>query len=69
LIGKEVIIDDEKKGKVADVRFNNGFLMIMFQIIRDNLQSADVLNLFSVQAFERVKIDGHRFGKEMEFER
>lgn len=68
LIGKEVTIDNSKKGKVIDVGLDNGFAIIKFQVIRDNLQSADVLNLFAVQAFERVKIDGHRFGKEMDFE-
>lgn len=68
LIGKEVIIDNSKKGRVDDVGLKDEFVVIKFQILRDNLQSADVINLYSAQAFERVTIDGHRFGKEIEFE-
>lgn len=68
LIGKDVIVDGSKKGRVSDVGLNNDFVIIKFQILRDNLQSADTLNLFSAQAFDRVEIDGHRFGKEIEFE-
>lgn len=68
LIGKNVIIDNSKQGKVLDVGKNNEYIVIKFQVIRDNLQSADTINMFAAQAFERVKIDGHRFGKEIEFE-
>lgn len=68
LIGKEVIIDNSKKGRVADVGLKDDFIFITFQVLRDNLQSADVINLYSAQAFDRVEIDGHRFGKEIEFE-
>lgn len=68
LIGKDVIVDGSKKGRVSDVGLNNDFVIIKFQILRDNLQSGNTLNLFSAQAFDRVTIDGHRFGKEIEFE-
>ena len=67
-IGKEVLIDNSKGGRVLDVELQNNYIVIKFQVLVDNLQSANVLKMFAATAFERVKIDGHRFGKEMEIE-
>ena len=62
LIGKEVIIDKSIKGKVYGVCWSD-FLRIVLKS-----ESGKMFNLYSVSAFERVTIDGHRFGKEIEFE-
>ena len=68
LIGKDVIIDGKIRGKVESCYYSNGYPIVQFYVIRDNLLSADSLKLNFVSAFERVTIDGHRFGKEMQFE-
>lgn len=62
LIGKEVIIDKCVKGKVYGVYWSD-FLRIVFKS-----ESGKMFNLYAVSAFERVTIDGHRFGQEIEFE-
>ena len=61
-IGKEVIIDNSTQAIVKSVYWFD-FLRIIFET-NDGKQ----FNMYSVNAFERVKIDGHRFGKEIEFE-
>lgn len=58
-IGKDVIIDKYMKGKVHRVYWSD-FLRIVFEC-----ENGEMLNLYSTSAFERVKIDGHRFGKEI----
>lgn len=68
LIGKKVIIDNSKKGIVDDVGLKDEFIVIKFQVLRENLKSAEVIKMYSAQAFDRVTIDGHRFGREIEFE-
>lgn len=68
LIGKDVIIDGKTRGKVESCYYSNGYPMVQFYVIRDNLLSADSLKLNFVSAFERVRIDGHRFGREIRFE-
>lgn len=62
LIGKEVIIDKCVKGKVYGVYWSD-FLRIVFKS-----ESGKMFNLYATSAFERVRIDGHRFGQEIEFE-
>lgn len=63
LLGKKVLIDGCKKAIVKAV-YHSGFTAtIVFEA-----ENLDQYKLFSVQAFERVTIDGHRFGKEIEFE-
>lgn len=61
-IGKEVIIDDSTSAIVKNVYWC-GFLRIIFEA-NDGKQ----FNMYSTDSFDRVKIDGHRFGKEIEFE-
>ena len=68
LIGKDVIIDGKVHGKVESCYYSNGYPVVQFYVIRDNLLSADSLKLNLVSAFERVRIDGHRFGREIRFE-
>ena len=62
LIGKEVIIDNSISAIVKAVYWC-GFLRIIFEA-NDGKQ----FNMFSTGSFDRVKIDGHRFGQEIEFE-
>ena len=62
LIGKDVIIDNEIKGKVHSVYWCD-FLRIIFES-----ESGKMFNFYSTNAFDRVTIDGHRFGREIEFE-
>ena len=67
-IGKDVIVDNKTKGKVNAAFISNGFISVQFTLLRDNLYCGDSLRMNLVSAFERVTIDGHRFGKEIEFE-
>lgn len=62
IIGEEVIIDKCVKGKVHWVYWSD-FLRIVFKS-----ESGKMFNLYATSAFERVTIDGHRFGREIEFE-
>ena len=67
LIGKEVEVNGTK-GKVIAV-FHIGIRkVVQFTLLRDNLCCGDSCQMDLIQAFERVRIDGHRFGKEIEFE-
>ena len=63
LVGKEVIIDKKEKGILKAVYHSGYTLHVVFE--KADKQQIDFL---TVQAFERVTIDGHRFGKEIEFE-
>lgn len=67
-LGKEVIIDKVKRGQVTAVYYSNGFIYVEFSVFRDKIMDDDSIKMNVVMAFERVKIDGHRFGKEIEFE-
>lgn len=67
-LGKEVIIDKVKRGQVTAVYYSNGFIYVEFSVLRDKIMDDDSIKMNVVMAFERVKIDGHRFGKEIEFE-
>ena len=62
IIGEEVIIDKCVKGKVHCVYWSD-FLRIVFES-----ESGKMFNLYAASAFERVTIDGHKFGREIEFE-
>lgn len=67
-LGKEVIIDKVKRGKVTAVYCSNGFISVEFSVPRNTLMDNDSIRMDVVMAFERVKVDGHRFGQEIEFE-
>ena len=59
---KEVVIDNTVKAIVKEVYWGD-FLRIIFET-----KTGRQFNMLSTSAFERVTIDGHRFGKEIEFE-
>lgn len=59
---KEVVIDSQIKAIVKEVYWSD-YLRIIFET-NDGHQ----YNMLSTSAFERVMIDDHRFGKEIEFE-
>ena len=59
---KEVLIDNSITATVKEVYWS-GYLRIIFET-----KTGRQFNMYSTNAFERVKIDGHRFGKEIEFE-
>lgn len=67
-LGKEVLIDKVKRGQVTAVYCSNGFVSVEFSVPRDTIMDNDSIRMDVVMAFERVKVDGHRFGKEIEFE-
>lgn len=67
LVGKEVEVNGTK-GKVICAFSKGVHKVVQFTLLRDNLCCGDSCQMDLVQAFERVKIDGHRFGKEIEFE-
>jgi len=67
-IGKDVIVDNKTKGKVNAAFYIGGFVAVQFTLLRENLCCGDSIRMYLTDAFERVKIDGHRFGKEIEFE-
>jgi len=67
-LGKEVVIDKSKRGQVTAVYCSNGFISVEFAICRNSLLDDDSIRMNVVSAFDRVKIDGHRFGQEIEFE-
>ena len=62
LFNKEVMIDNSIIAIVKEVYWSD-FLKIIFET-----NEGHQYNMPSTSAFERVKIDGHRFGKEIEFE-
>lgn len=64
LIGKEVLIDNKEIAFVKEVYSDR----LSMRIIFENKNQDHIYNLYSVSAFERVTIDGHRFGQEIEFE-
>ena len=66
-IGKDVIIDNETKGKVNAVFLSGGFILVQFTLFSDS-HWEDKIRLNLISAFERVRVDGHRFGREIEFE-
>ena len=72
LIGKRVLIDDSIDGTIGGIFESKGVIKsYALHINVDKGQDFFGLNfaVFSfVEAFQRVKIDGHRFGKEIEFE-
>lgn len=67
LIGKEVKVNGTK-GKLTTVFYKGIHKIVQFALVRDNLYCGDCCQIDLIQAFERVTIDGHRFGKEIEFE-
>lgn len=67
LIGKEVELNGIK-GKVTGAFYKGIYKVVRFTLLKDNLCCGDSCQMDLVQAFERVTIDGHRFGREIEFE-
>ena len=68
-LGKEVTIDNIYSGIFSAVRTENLIVKVEFQITS---RADGVFGNYTVmnlpQAFQRVMVNGHRFGKEMEFE-
>lgn len=75
ILGKEVIVDKLYKAIFSRVVQTGFQIQLYFKIIgavKENVYFESILNreieIDVVTAFERVTIDGHRFGKEIEFE-
>lgn len=72
LIGKEVFIDNTISGKINNVFPTREITKSYYIEIKlnegQNFCGLNFVNFSFVNAFERVTIDGHRFGKEMQFE-
>lgn len=72
LIGKEVLIDNSISGKINNVFPTKEIVKSYYiEIKLDESQTfcgLDFANFSFINAFERVTMDGHRFGKELEFE-
>ena len=75
LLGKEVIVDKCYKAIFTRMICHGRVLQLYFKVIGAIKENVDLEGIFSRElemissmAFQRVKIDGHRFGKEMEFE-
>ena len=75
LLGKEVVVDKAYKATFTRITENGLNISVYFRIIGATRADVDLSSIFSrdvemniVTAFERVTIDGHRFGREMEFE-
>ena len=73
-LGKEVIIDKFYKGRLTRIVRSGLSLKFYFQVT-GSIEKVDLGNIFMhdiemdpLMAFQRVTIDGHRFGEEMEFE-
>ena len=64
-LGREVLIDNEQKGIFIGIEETNHSIVVKFRLPL-NLRT-EYINMFLSQAFQRVTIDGHRFGKEMEY--
>lgn len=69
LIGKDVIIDDSINGKIRNVFKTKEIVKSYFIDINiekgQDFFGLDFADFSFVEAFQRVKIDGHRFGKEI----
>ena len=75
LLGKEVVIDKIYKGVFNRIEYIGLAIKIYFRIIGAEEKGIDIGSIFKrdvemdcLMAFQRVTIDGHRFGKEIEFE-
>lgn len=72
LIGQEVIIDESIQGKVKNIFPTKEIIpsyYVEIEIINgQNFCGMDFANFSFFEAFQRVTISGHRFGKELEFE-
>ena len=69
--GHKVIIDNYLDGLVVDCKKDPVFSWFYVVIKLKENQKMNGLNVVEMSlstAFERIKIDGHRFGKEIEFE-
>lgn len=75
LLGKEVIVDRAYKATFTRMYHYGIALYVCFKVTGATRPDVDLSSVFShdvemnsATAFERVTIDGHRFGKEIEFE-
>ena len=75
-LGKEVVVDRAYKA-IFTRMYHHGIALfyVCFKVIGATRPDVDLISVLShdiemtlVMAFERVTIDGHRFGKEIEFE-
>lgn len=63
-LGKKCLIDNEIECKFTAVNYDeNNHVVVVFT---DN--SGNLYSMYLSQAFQRITVDGHRFGKEMEYE-
>lgn len=60
LLGKEVLIDNKMKAIVSRVSITDSFIYVDF-----TLENKEVIKMYLTQAFDRVKINGHKFGREI----
>lgn len=74
-IGKEVVLDKLYKAifsRVVQTGFNTQLYFKIIGAVKEGVYLESILNheieMSIVIAFDRVKIDGHRFGQEIEFE-
>lgn len=63
-LGKKVLIDGNIDAEVKSIFRND----INFIVVKFLTKSGDELDMYLISAFERVKIDGHRFGRELQIE-
>ncbi len=63
MLGREVVIDDKDAAIVNKVSISDTFIYVDFLL--ENSPDKTVITMYLTKAFERVKIDGHRFGREI----
>ena len=75
LLGKEVVVDKAYKGIFSRIVTSGLSVLVYFKITGAVREDVSLESIFSHEvemntatAFERVRVDGHRFGKEIEFE-
>ena len=75
LLGKEVVVDKAYKGIFSRIVTSGLSVLVYFKITGAVREDVSLESIFSHEveintatAFERVKVDGHRFGREIEFE-
>lgn len=61
LLGKEVLLDNKYPAIVSRVSISDSFIYVDFTATNKNIE----IRMYLTQAFERVKINGHRFGREV----
>ena len=67
VLGRTVKIDNKISAFVFDISMKKTIVGEKIHFIFKNAETFEQYGMSSVLAYERVTIDGHRFGKEMEF--